>query len=199
MDSNDFQNLPKDAICNITNVDGFMDFIILNATHHASFKIFSTLFKKNAALMPLIVKYAGIDGVISPGFIETECKKYFFDATDADDNIDEFMKPPDYKKITCIKKGDINKILVAKSSFILYNILSKMTDDKILKFCWDAENQTFIWLLRKPDEMDVYNGIKPKKPRQPKKPKQPQKPQQPDKPQKPHPPKRVSRKKSTDI
>jgi hypothetical protein len=63
-----------------------------------------------------------------------------------------------------IRRGDIDRIVIKSSHNILYKILNDMTTDKLIKLCWDAENNDFVWTQRLPNELDkVETKYKSKK------------------------------------
>ena len=53
-----------------------------------------------------------------------------------------------------IKRGDIDRIVIRSTNDMLFKVLEDMSKDKLVKLCWDAENEDFIWVLRQPNEPD---------------------------------------------
>jgi len=155
MNPNDFNNMSKDKLCDITDVEGFKEFVLINSIQEVSNKLFGFLFKGNDESLEIVTRYITEETIYTPHlqkYIEQTFNKY---TTSGEEVSDE--------AVYLIKRGDIDKVIIEVSNFFLYRLLSRMTDDKILKFCWDNKNETFIWLYRTKKDKDPVETIYPSK------------------------------------
>lgn len=167
MDSSDFSDMPKETIMIIGDMDKFIEFIAFNSIRKAVYKIMFSLFDNQNYATKLIEKYVIRHNVSLRKFIETESEKYFVKnindgGDDHDDTEGDFLKESGVAGQ--IKRGDIDRLVLKSTNDILFKILHDMTNDKLIKLCWDAETNDFVWSLRQVNEPDkIETKYVPKK------------------------------------
>jgi hypothetical protein len=167
MESNDFNDMPKDTMMVIGDMEKFVEFVAYNSIRKAVNKLMFTLFEKRTYASKLIEKY--VLRYTSPLklFAKGEAEKYIVKSLQIDNEEvgEEFFKQID--AVGHIKRGDIDRIVIKSTNDILFKILEDMTKDKLIKLCWDPENDDFVWVLRQPNEPDKIETkyVKPTKKR----------------------------------
>jgi hypothetical protein len=164
MESSEFNDMPKDTMMVIGDMEKFVEFITFNSINKTVKKLMFGLFDKRNYASKLIEKYVIRYNATLKEFTKIECEKYIIKSMKMDEDIggDDFLQ--DLGVVGQIKRGDIDRIVIKSSNEILFNILESMTKDKLLKLCWDAENSDFVWIIRKPNEPDkIETKYKPSK------------------------------------
>jgi hypothetical protein len=177
MDSYEFNDIPKDTVMIIGDMPKFIDFVSFNSINKAVKKIIVNLFDQKMGALKLVEKYILKHSVDVRKHIESECSKYVtLSSMENDEEIDNITKEilgegfkdglsedqPSHK----VKRGDIDRMVINSTNNILYKVLQDMSQDKLVKLCWDTNSQDFIWVLRKPNEPDkVETKYKPTKKR----------------------------------
>lgn len=152
MESNDFNEMPKDALMVIGDIDKFTEFIIYNSVQKAVNKLLFSLFEKRSHVIKLIEKYILRHNISVRDFVKDETNKYIIKSIMMDD-VDIGEQLIDEMGVAGqIKRGDIDSIVIKTTNDILFKILDDMCNDKLIKLCWDAETEDFVWLHRHPNE-----------------------------------------------
>lgn len=160
MDSNEFNNIPKDTVMVIGDINKFEEFVAFNSVTKAMQKIMYSLFQNKKHSVPLLEKYILKNSVALKEYIKSEMTKYVYKSDDSEEDKEIFSAGDDYDdsygavNSVKVKRGDIDRLVLTSTSNILFKILTEMTNDKLVKLCWDRETHDFVWALRKPNEPD---------------------------------------------
>jgi hypothetical protein len=154
MESNDFNDMPKDTMMVIGDIEKFVEFVTYNSIRKAASKLMFTLFERKSYASKIIEKYVTRYNDPLKEFAKIESTKYIIKSVkiDNEDTDDEFLA--DIGIAGKIKRGDIDRVVLKATNEILFKILADMTKDKLVKLCWDGENEDFVWMLRQPNEPD---------------------------------------------
>jgi hypothetical protein len=160
MDSNEFNSIPKDTVMVIGDMDKFQEFVAYNSVSKAMQKILFSLFQNKKHSIPLLEKYILRSSAALKDYIKTEITKYVYKSKDSssdkeifksENNFDDSYGEEEADSVK-VKRGDIDRLVITATNTVLYRVLAEMTNDKLVKLCWDGEAQDFMWVLRKPNE-----------------------------------------------
>ena len=154
MESDDFNDMPKDTMMVIGDIEKFVEFVAYNSIRKAASKIMFTLFGNKKYASKIIEKYIAKYNNSLREFAKDESTKYIIKSIKInDEDVDDGLL--DEMGIAGrIKRGDIDRVVIRSTNDILYKILVNMSNDKLIKLCWDSENDDFVWMLRSPNEPD---------------------------------------------
>ena len=164
MQPDEFNSIPKDKIIVIADIDKFNQFIIFNAVRKSVFKI-SKCFVSPKSLISgqMVDKYIVKSTKDIKDYVAIELKRYVQHVKKEDmeeseygleeDEIEEIAEQM-MNSMHSIKRGDVDRIVLSTTNEIIYKALNVMSGDKLVKLCWDSENDEFVWLPRKPGELD---------------------------------------------
>jgi len=173
MNQDEFNSIPKNKVILIGDIDKFSEYIIFN-TVRKSIKQITSCFVTSDSLIniKMLDKYM-IKGTKNvKDFVDYELNRYLKKISKDDLGCNEFnLDNDEINEITDnlsdnvigIKRGDVDKIVITTTNQIINTVLNIMSDDKLVKLCWDTVNHEFIWMARNPGEEDKVETAPPKK------------------------------------
>lgn len=160
MNPDEFNSIPKDKIMIIGDYDKFSEFIIFNAVKKALNRIIKSFSKSRFISVPIVEKYLTKCTKTIKESVCSDLKRYITSPDKEDIQKEDFDLDNEQVEYISeelsgslgIKRGDIDRVVLSAASDITNNILFNMSNDKLVKLCWDNECDDFVWIERVPGE-----------------------------------------------